>query len=114
VCDRPLAVGGCPRFRASSATSWTAHEWKSAAFDCHAHRVDWRARAIAAEAELAGASAAICDVSDTIRRALDGDEGGMRAPYHGPLAVVLRYLGVEHRRPRPAPLRLAATVCERS
>lgn len=59
--------------------------------DCHAHRVDWRARAIAAEAELAGASAAICDVSDTIRRALDGDEGGMRAPYHGPLAVVLRY-----------------------
>ena len=46
VCDRPLAVGGCPRFRASSATSWTAHEWKSAAFDCHAHRVDWRARAI--------------------------------------------------------------------
>ena len=53
--------------------------------------VDWRARALAAEAELAGASAAICDVSDTIRRALDGDEGGMRAPYHGPLAVVLRY-----------------------
>ena len=91
VCDRPLAVGGCPRFRASSATSWTAHEWKSAAFDCHAHRVDWRARALAAEAELAGASAAICDVSDTIRRALDGNEGGMRAPYHGPLAVVLRY-----------------------
>ena len=59
--------------------------------DCLAHRVDWRARALAAEAELAGASAAICDVSDTIRRALDGDEGGMRAPYHGPLAVVLRY-----------------------
>ena len=51
VCDRPLAVGGCPRFRASSATSWTAHEWKSAAFDCHAHRVDWRARALAAEAD---------------------------------------------------------------
>ena len=56
-----------------------------------ADRTDWRARALAAEAELAGASAAICDVSDTIRRALDGDEGGMRAPYHGPLAVVLRY-----------------------
>ena len=54
-----------------------------------ADRTDWRARALAAEAELAGASAAICDVSDTIRRALD--EGGMRAPYHGPLAVVLRY-----------------------
>jgi hypothetical protein len=53
VCDRPLAVGGCPRFRASSATSWTAHEWKSAAFDCHAHRVDWRARALGLDALLA-------------------------------------------------------------
>mgnify|MGYP007039166966 FL=1 len=56
---------------------------------CAKHAAPWRARALAAEAELAGASAAICDVSDTIRRALD--EGGMRAPYHGPLAVVLRY-----------------------
>jgi hypothetical protein len=69
--------------------AWSAE--RAAREDCHAHRVDWRARALAAEAELAGASAAICDVSDTIRRALDGDDGGMRAPYHGPLAVVLRY-----------------------
>lgn len=74
---------------AALEAAWAAE--RAAREDCHAHRVDWRARAIAAEAELAGASAAICDVSDTIRRALDGDEGGMRAPYHGPLAVVLRY-----------------------
>lgn len=58
VCDRPLAVGGCPRFRASSATSWTAHEWKSAAFDCHAHRVDWRAAAAARLSEAAAIVAA--------------------------------------------------------
>ena len=82
-----------------------------------ADRTDWRARALAAEAELAGASAAICDVSDTIRRALD--EGGMRAPYHGPLAVVLRYpsIAADLRRldevltigsPRAAAMRAAA------
>lgn len=84
---------------------------------CAKHAAPWRARALAAEAELAGASAAICDVSDTIRRALD--EGGMRAPYHGPLAVVLRYpsIAADLRRldevltigsPRAAAMRAAA------
>jgi len=89
TCDRE----GCPKLLPAEHTEECRSDCPRCAAidDCHAHRVDWRARAIAAEAELAGASAAICDVSDTIRRALDGDEGGMRAPYHGPLAVVLRY-----------------------
>ena len=68
--------------------AWSAE--RAAREDCHAHLVDWRARALAAEAELAGASAAICDVSDTIRRALDGDERAAFA--HQALAVKLREL----------------------
>ena len=92
TCDREAV--DCARFRLwpwAGRLDGADDSIGDARYECYQHEVDWRARAIAAEAELAGASAAICDVSDTIRRALDGDEGGMRAPYHGPLAVVLRY-----------------------
>lgn len=92
TCDRE----GCKRAAAEKEIlgRYTADQWGRylmTSRDCRAHEVDWRARAIAAESELAGAAAAICDVSDTIRRALDGDDGGMRAPYHGPLAAAARY-----------------------
>ena len=46
------------------------------------------------------------------RAIVDASNAACRAMARG--APSTPPLGVEHRRPRPAPLRLAATVCERS
>lgn len=46
------------------------------------------------------------------RAIVDASNAACRAMVRG--APSTPPLGVEHRRPRPAPLRLAATVCERS
>ena len=95
TCDREV----CPKLLPAEHTEECRSDCpRCAAFDdCHAHRVDWRARAIAAEARIATVAAEIeHDVgvkrSHDHGRATGGQTCGTGGPLTGAPQSMLRYL----------------------